>query len=142
MSYVVDASVAVKWLVVEDDFENAMALLRSRAELLAPRLIVSELANALWKKVRLGDLTPAIAIERLGLVGGYFSRIVDDVDMQATLDLAIQLDHPAYDCIYIEVARTYGAALITADKRLRRAANGLSGFTCFDLSEWSDSRTA
>ena len=46
MAYVVDASVALKWLVVEEDAAKAVDLLQSGADLFAPRLIIDEIANA------------------------------------------------------------------------------------------------
>ena len=56
MRLVVDASVAVKWLVEEEDSEAADRLLEQRHELFAPRLMASEVGNALWRKVRMGEL--------------------------------------------------------------------------------------
>ena len=46
---VVDATVAIKWVVGEADSERA-ASVRGR-RLFAPDLLVAECANALWKKV-------------------------------------------------------------------------------------------
>ena len=34
------------------------------------------------------------------------------------MELAIALDHPAYDCFYIAHAEQLGAPLLTADKKL------------------------
>ena len=51
----VDASVAVKWLVVEDESAKARGLLDDE-ELHAPRLLISEVANAVWRMVRLDQV--------------------------------------------------------------------------------------
>jgi len=48
---VIDASVAVKWVVEENGTPEVLAL-RQRARLIAPELLVAECANILWKKVR------------------------------------------------------------------------------------------
>ena len=61
MRFVVDASVAVKWLVEEPDSDAALALAESGEELHAPRLMASEVANALWRKARLGQIERADA---------------------------------------------------------------------------------
>ncbi|MCY4051546.1 MAG: type II toxin-antitoxin system VapC family toxin [Gammaproteobacteria bacterium] len=53
MRFVVDASVAVKLLVEEPDSDTARELVESGQELHAPRLMVSEVANSLWRKARL-----------------------------------------------------------------------------------------
>ena len=45
MRFVVDASVAVKWLVVEEDADLARDLAASGQDLHAPRLMASEVAR-------------------------------------------------------------------------------------------------
>ena len=61
MRFVVDARVAVKLLVDEPDSDAARALTASGEELHAPRLMASEVANALWRKARLGQIERADA---------------------------------------------------------------------------------
>ena len=46
---VIDASIAVKWVIEEDGTPEALAL-RQNAKLIAPELLVAECANILWKK--------------------------------------------------------------------------------------------
>ncbi len=46
---VIDASIAVKWVVDENGTPEALAL-RARAKLIAPELLIAECANILWKK--------------------------------------------------------------------------------------------
>ena len=48
---VIDASIAIKWVVEEDGTPQALAL-RQKAKLIAPELLVGECANILWKKVQ------------------------------------------------------------------------------------------
>ena len=42
--------------------------------------------------------------------------------LAAALDIAIRLEHPVYDCLYLALAREQGVSLITADRRLLNAA--------------------
>jgi predicted nucleic acid-binding protein len=53
---VIDASVAVKWVIEETGTEAALSLRRG-AKLIAPELLVAECANVLWKKVRRNELS-------------------------------------------------------------------------------------
>ena len=55
--FVVDASVAVKWFVPEIQSAAAERLLDPEIVLSAPDLILSELGNTLWKKVRRLEIT-------------------------------------------------------------------------------------
>ena len=56
MPLVVDASVAAKWLVAEDDSDAARGLAASGDELHASRLMASEIAGTRWRKARLGEI--------------------------------------------------------------------------------------
>ncbi len=51
----IDASVAIKWVVKEPGSAEAVLLLDRR--LVAPDLLCPECANILWKKVARGDLS-------------------------------------------------------------------------------------
>lgn len=125
--FVIDASVAVKWVVDEDGTAAALAL--RRYSLAAPDLLIAECANILWKKVRRGELSGGEA----GLAARLLARAdVDLIPMRRFLDAAIQiaiaLDHPAYDCVYIAIADAEGLPFVTADERLiRKVRQDVSG---------------
>lgn len=128
MTLVIDASIAIKWFVAEPGTEAALSL---RAERLsAPDLLIPECANILWKKVARGELSGAEAL--------LAARLLERVDVQLhpmrallepALRLAMTLNHPAYDCIYLALAEINDATLVTADRALYRKVNdvGLVG---------------
>ena len=126
MNLVVDASVAVKWLFEEPDSEAAEALLISAGEdklkLVAPTILPAEVANALWKRMRRGDMDRRKTLE----TGQRFEDVcplllpIEDL-VQRALELAIDSRHPVYDCLYVVLAEELPADLITADERLYRA---------------------
>jgi len=134
MNLVVDASVAVKWLFEEQDSDRAEALLvwaggSDRLKLVAPDILAAEIANALWRRMRRGDMDRQKALE----TREYFQEIcplllpIEDLAQRA-LELAIDTRHPAYDCFYVALAEELPAGLITADERLYRAfARGFPG---------------
>ena len=121
---VVDASVAVKWLVDEEGSEAADYLLEAEFELHAPRLLAAEVANALWRKARRGEIERGDA----GLLAGAAATMpvawCDDEDIagEATR-LALGLDRPVYDCLYLALAHRIEARLVTADTRFANALN-------------------
>ncbi len=125
MKFTVDASVVVKWYVCEKYSEEARLLLGHRLERFAPDFVLVELANIFWKKARLreiGDPQP------------YFRelhRVREAVVLRLSADLigraaqiAVQIDHPVYDCLYIACAEATGSTLITADRRLKDTVAG------------------
>ena len=60
-TFVIDASVAIKWVVNEDGTPEALAL-RKKGKMIAPDLLVAECANVLWKKVQRHELLKEEAI--------------------------------------------------------------------------------
>ncbi len=127
MTLVVDASIVAKWVMDEDGSDRALAL-RHEAGLIAPSLIVSEVGNALWKAVRRGEVKNADAIAALGVAFGPFDALVPSEDLGVrALELAIALEHPVYDCVYLALAERERAPIITADRALLRAAKRVKG---------------
>ena len=55
--FVLDASILVKWFVPEVNSAAARKWLDASHDYIAPELIFPEAGNALWKKVRKGELT-------------------------------------------------------------------------------------
>lgn len=125
MAIVVDASVAIKWFVEEVDADRARALWERGAGLVAPDLLVPEVCSALWRKVRLGQVLRGQAEE----ASSRLKTALPDLRPTATLatraiTLAIELDHPVYDCFYLALAELEGNAVVTADDRLLRRLSG------------------
>ena len=118
MRFVVDASVAVKWLVAEEDADVADQLAASGQELHAPRLMASEVANVLWRKARVRQIARADAGAAMALLVDMPVRWNDDETVSAdAVRLALALDHPVYDCVYLALAHRIGATVVTADRR-------------------------
>ena len=118
MRLVVDASVAVKWLIAEDDSEAARELAASGEDLHAPRLMACEVANALWRKARLGEIERGDAGAMLAAVQDMPVRWgADEAVCADAVRIALALDRPVYDCVYLALAHRIGAAVVTADLR-------------------------
>ena len=116
---VVDASVAIKWVITEEGTEAANRLRRSGTAFHAPDLIVPETGNILWKKLRRGELTQAEAELACGLLR--LARIeIHPTGPQAilALQMAEKLEHPVYDATYLALARALDVPMVTADRRL------------------------
>lgn len=98
------------------------ALLRANL-VVAPELMLTEVANALWRLQRAGQLEADGLQERLTRAAELVDHIEPDRHLQVeALALACHLDHPVYDCLYLALARREAAALLTADERLMALA--------------------
>ena len=117
---VVDASVALKWVVEEEGSEAAAAL--GAHSLAAPALLLEECANVLWVKRRRAELTSDEARARLRLLREAPVELVPSAGLlDQALELAIHLDQTVYDCIYLALAVHLDGQLVTADRRLAEA---------------------
>jgi predicted nucleic acid-binding protein len=117
---VVDASVAVKWVVEEAGTLEALTL-RQKAKLVAPELLVAECANILFKKFQRKELLKdeALLAARL-LEGAEIELLPTRFLLGAATRISIELDHPAYDCLYLALAIERKCQFVTADERFLR----------------------
>lgn len=118
---VVDASVAIKWVLPEPGSEQAHAIRPARLH--APALLRVECGSALWRRSRQGEFSRADAREMLAIIVQAPVLLAPDESLaSAALELSFQLDHPIYDCLYVALARYLNLPLITADARLLRSS--------------------
>ena len=127
LSLCVDPSVAVKWVVGEEDAPLALDLLDDALhrpmEILAPTHIVAEVADAIYKRYRAG----VIDLEELrSSMRAFISlpvRLVHtDAVAERALEIAVRFRLPTpYDGFYVAVAELLDCDLWTADSRLVNA---------------------
>lgn len=133
---VVDASVAVKWILPEPEHEQADAILRAyqdeKLDLLAPYLLVSEVANVLWKRIRRAELSARAAARCFEQLLRSCPLLVDSPSVsRSALELAAAHDRTVYDCLYLAWALEQRCDLVTADERFFRAMT--PAFRCIRL---------
>jgi predicted nucleic acid-binding protein len=123
---VIDASVAIKWVITEDGTDAANRLRGSVTSFHAPDLIVAETANILWKKIQRNELTREEAELACGIL-----RLAN-IEIHAmgalalpALHLAAELRHPVYNATYLALAQALDVPMVTADRRLINKLAGL-----------------
>ena len=124
---VVDASLAVKWLVEEEDSDKAHEVLESWVSQditrVAPYLMPFEVANALHRRVVRGELSVGDSVRMIARLLGSRLELHQTPTLHArALELASQLrQSAAYDAHYLALAEEFSCELWTADKRFHRA---------------------
>lgn len=123
--FVVDASVAVKWVLPEEHSSAAARLLDERYELWAPDLIWSEAGNVFWKKWRREEVQAEEVEALLRDLPRYPIRIRSSEALLAVAwELASTLTRSFYDSLYLALAVERTCALVTADRKLYNALAG------------------
>lgn len=121
---VVDASVALKWILGEQFTPHATALLldarEDEREVVGAPILPAEVTNALYQHVRRGDITADEAGRSLS------SFLAVPIHLHVSLSIysdALRLARrynlrATYDCLYLAVARAIDGDLWTADEHL------------------------
>jgi predicted nucleic acid-binding protein len=119
---VVDASVAIKWYTPEVRHANAKALLEVADRIFAPELIVSEVTNVAWAKARRGEISGQVALLIAAWIGTGVPALVPAIELnEHALRIALSVQHPVHDCMYLACAARESAPLVTDDRRLLTA---------------------
>jgi predicted nucleic acid-binding protein len=121
-TFVVDASIAIKWFLTEPYDESALRLLTGGHTLSAPDLIYSEVANILWKRVRRDEMSEVEAtctLQGLGAIPLLISELWPLV--VSALAIACRTQRSAYDSLYLALAVREKCQLVTADRKLYNA---------------------
>jgi len=121
---VVDASVALKWVLDETRSEAAVAL--RDQELIAPVVWLAEAATALWRHVRTGEISNDEAAANFSeLLDSAGCIAPDRAAFRAGAKLVTEIGHPVYDCLYLAFALRHDTH---ADRRFAATAS-LPGLT-------------
>ncbi|GGK26308.1 type II toxin-antitoxin system VapC family toxin [Salinarimonas ramus] len=124
MPFVVDASIALSWLMPDerDESVDALASLLAEGAALVPDLFMHEVRNALVVAHRRGR----IERDRLVLAASKLRqlpvKIAEPAETGEVLDYALMHDLSAYDAAYLALACRTRLPLATRDSALRRAA--------------------
>jgi predicted nucleic acid-binding protein len=133
MKYVLDASVALKRVLKEQDTAKADQVQdefrRKLHELLAPDLFPVEVAQAWAKAERRGIIPRGDADQLLTEVLSPPPQLDSYLPLlRRALDIASQARIGVYDCLYVALAERESCELLTADDRLARSVQPIYPF--------------
>ncbi|MGB9659017.1 MAG: type II toxin-antitoxin system VapC family toxin [Nitrososphaerales archaeon] len=122
--YVVDASVASRFILVEDLSDKAKLVLEDflegKLDLKAPKLLVYEVGNTLWKAVKQGFINLDEALKNFS----HFIKLrinsieLDGKELEDVLWWSVKNQTCYYDSVYVKSSKKIGAPLLTADDTL------------------------
>ncbi len=135
---VVDANIAIKWVLIETDSEIAKALLaewkKKEMVIYVPTLLTYEVTNILYREVRAGRITSETAKDGIKMILRAVSPVYSRnsaLNLRA-MDLAKHFSLPAtYDTHYLALAERKDCPFWTADGRMWRVVKDQ-----FDWVHW------
>lgn len=119
---VIDTSAFMKFLLHEHGWQDVHGYLTTASSPTTVDLLVTESANVLWKSARAGliekEQVPELfsSIELLYTKGPLVLKPALQFIAEA-LTIALSLDIPVYDALFIAQARSDHATLVTADRQ-------------------------
>ncbi|MHA1381352.1 MAG: type II toxin-antitoxin system VapC family toxin [Candidatus Helarchaeota archaeon] len=122
MEAVIDASVVVKWYIIEEYREQAINIrddyIKKKIQLLAPCILFFEVLNAIrYSKKNISKK----ALDNIGKSLIYYGiqlLMFDEALISETVKLALEKDITIYDSVYVALAKIKKVKLYTADDRL------------------------
>lgn len=125
MKYVLDSSVALKWVLPEADSGRAIRLrdgyMQGTHELIAPDLFLPEVANGLASAERQQRINPGEAATLLLQISRTSPLIEPSLPfLQRAIQLALAHRRAVYDFTYLALAEAEGCEFVTADDQFAR----------------------
>ena len=132
-TFVLDCSVATKWVLPEPDAEPALRLFEryrsGEISLIAPDLLLAEFASLLAKRHRRKQISGEQAYQAFRLMTKCAPRLFDmRPRLLRALDLSLRYQMSLWDCVYVALAVEYQCPCLTADGRLFRAGGARHPF--------------
>lgn len=130
-SFVLDASVAVKWVIpsaretlVDESLRLLQRYVRGEINFIVPDVFWAEVGNVLWKGFHYRRWPQSIAATAASRITDRdFFTVSSLTLLPEALKIALARDRSVYDCLYVALAIQFKTELITADERL---ANSLA----------------
>jgi len=124
MIVVIDPGVAIKWFIEEPLRPQARSLLVHGHEVVAPDILIADVAELAWKKAVAGEIAADQAepiVRNIGLPA-FVSAFVESTRLRnRALALALQCGRPVHDCFYAACAEAVGAPLVSSDETFLQA---------------------
>jgi predicted nucleic acid-binding protein len=118
--FILDASVALKWVLNEPDRDRALRLREEfqngTHEHLAPDIFPIEIGHAFSKLHRRGKVPEDLAHAYLAEVMSTSPELYPSLAlMSRAYELSLQSQKSLYDCLYVSLAEQEGCSVVTAD---------------------------
>lgn len=123
MDIIVDTNIFLA-VVLDEPEKDRIIEVTADASAIAPEILPYEIGNALSAMVKRRKLSAAEAMDAEQLAARIPVRLVD-VDIQASLQIALDHNIYAYDAYFLQCAQAFASPVLTLDRRMRQVADRL-----------------
>ncbi len=137
MPIILDASVALKLVTREPGTDQAQALVLNEHRI-APDWMLAEVASGLANKIRYEGVDLNQAMIALAALPKFVDHFFPTQPLLAeAMNLAVQLEHALYDCLYLVLAVAEKGRVVTADREFFSSATRHGFGEQMELLTWS-----
>lgn len=123
MIVTIDVSAAVEVVMGRPKQKPIINILKKADLIIAPSLYIYEASNVMWKYHSLQNYSLDNIVKKIRYLHEMVDQFIDAKEIfEEAIPLSCNIDHPAYDSMYLVTSRRKNATLITLDKRLIKAA--------------------
>lgn len=106
-------------LRVEDQHEQALAVLEGAGQIIVPDSLFAELGNVVWQWIQFRQLPLQVGLDVLADAEVLVDKVVPSAWVrEMALELAVRAGHSFYDTLFVAAAIQEKAQLVTFDRKL------------------------
>lgn len=126
--YVLDCSLTISWLFIDEETESALSLRKAlvKSKAIVPELWSIEVGNVLWVAEKKQKITPYQTTLYKNLLQELpieTDKNTSNLALSRIIELAREYKITVYDACYLELALRFSCPVATFDNELRQAAN-------------------
>jgi predicted nucleic acid-binding protein len=117
---IVDTMVfAYALLHVEGKYDQAIAVLTSTDQIVAPDSLFAELGNVVWQWIKFQKLPLQTGLDTMRDAESLIDLVIPSSQIRdLALELAVNADHPFYDTLFVAAAIQIDTKVLTFDRKL------------------------
>lgn len=106
-------------LRVEGQYEQAITVLETAEQIIVPDSLFAELGNVVWQWIQFRQLPIRTGLEVLEDAEALVDKVIPSAYIrEVALELAVRVNHPFYDALFIAAAIREQVQVITFDRKL------------------------
>jgi predicted nucleic acid-binding protein len=106
-------------LHVEGKYDQAIAVLTSTDQIVAPDSLFAELGNVVWQWIKFQKLPLQTGLDTMRDAESLIDLVIPSSQIRdLALELAVSADHPFYDTLFVAAAIQIDTKVLTFDRKL------------------------